>query len=327
MPATNLPNPQPPLLDISQAISRIYHFTQGETATDFSQNALTQLAQLIDIDSACWLVLTSHQPMSVVEGFEYPIANAFLDDFSPLITTELLHQLQLRCGSSIVWQSKNENNHYNKYLQQRDIHQQMLSLHQHENTRHLLVLNRKSKTATFTEEQSALLHFIVPSLINAFHQSLQAKLARHWRYWRSHRAICDQRGNIVEAQDDFLKTLEQNLFDWDKRSLPDAFDSQSLPLKFKYGEIKIEIVKSEALYMAEAYQFDSHIESLTPAELNIAELLLKAHTLKEMAKIQGLSEKTIDNQMQQIFNKLNVSSSPEAIMILKNSDYRFCDKR
>ncbi|MCJ8274721.1 MAG: helix-turn-helix transcriptional regulator, partial [Psychrosphaera sp.] len=188
---------------------------------------------------------------------------------------------------------------------------------------HLLVLNRKNKTTAFTEVQRALLHFVVPSLINAFHQSLQAKLARHWRYWRSHRAICDERGNIVEAQDDFIKTLQENLFDWDQRCLPDIFDSKKLPLKFTYGKIKIEMVKSEALYMAEAYQFDNHIESLTPAELKIAELLLKAHTMKEMAKIQGLSEKTIDNQMQHIFNKLNVSSSPEAIMILQHSDYRF----
>ncbi|MGE7913561.1 response regulator transcription factor [Lysinibacillus xylanilyticus] len=56
-----------------------------------------------------------------------------------------------------------------------------------------------------------------------------------------------------------------------------------------------------------------YIEKLTDSEKQILQLLCDGYKRKEIASMLFASERTISNHIQHIFNKLDVSSSLEAV--------------
>lgn len=293
-------------LKISQVIRQIYHYTQGETTSDFGHHALHQLAQLINFNSACWLILSGNQPATITTQFTSGLNKSELSKINSSSINELLQQTKIKAGDYLI-------------TKQNNTAQQMLAFTQHDNTRHLLILNSK----TFSAAQLYILRFIMPLLTNAFAHHIQNKLTRHWNNWRSDKAICDQYGHIIASQTGFITTLANNLPDWDQQRLPTQFEWSQLPIKFEYGKIIVEVFADDDLIIAEAYQFDRLIESLSQAEIKIAQLLLQGKTNKEMAQTLELKEKTIEHQLKSLCTKLDVSNRTEALMILQTSDYRF----
>lgn len=60
-------------------------------------------------------------------------------------------------------------------------------------------------------------------------------------------------------------------------------------------------------------QSSEYIEELTDSEKQILQLLANGHKRKDIAAIVFASERTVSNHIQHIFDKLNVSSSLEAV--------------
>lgn len=56
-----------------------------------------------------------------------------------------------------------------------------------------------------------------------------------------------------------------------------------------------------------------YVEELTDSEKQILQLLANGHKRKDIASVVFASERTVSNHIQHIFNKLNVSSSLEAV--------------
>lgn len=56
-----------------------------------------------------------------------------------------------------------------------------------------------------------------------------------------------------------------------------------------------------------------HIEELTPNEKKILQYLCDGHKRKEIAMLMFVSERTVSNHIQHIFDKLQVSSALEAV--------------
>ncbi|MFT4928605.1 MAG: DNA-binding CsgD family transcriptional regulator [Phenylobacterium sp.] len=283
-------------LTISNAISQIYHYTQGGSLTEFKQNALAQLAKVIDFDSACWIILTGDNPQP---------DNVFLSALPPHLEPTYDHHLLSKLQNSpqqMVTRTTDNNIH---------------------NTQHIVILNRTASNSAFDQHDINSASFVVDNLKQAFHLYLQAQLKRHWICRHSHKAICDKNGLIIEAEAGFFDILAQQLSGWDHRHLPPEFNPHKPSAKLEYGNIKVQITLDNGVYVAEAYEFDPCIESLTKAEKIVAKHLLLGATNKEIAQAQELSPKTIEHQVKSLCNKLDVTGKTEATWRLQKSNYCF----
>lgn len=77
----------------------------------------------------------------------------------------------------------------------------------------------------------------------------------------------------------------------------------------KLLEILIEINKGTFYFP----KFSGFVEELTDSEKQILQLLANGYKRKQISSIVFTSERTVSNHIQHIFDKLNVSSSLEAV--------------
>lgn len=306
---------EPEAINMSLAISQIYRYTQGGGLSGFKQNAMEQLAGLIDFDSACWFILTGDACQLTSENaFCFGLPEHLLTDYCQSFNHQLLADLQQSPEQAVITEV---------CALTYGIHQQMWCLVKQNNTQHIVVLNKKVQSGVFSAAQMGICRFVTGQLKQAFHLYLQSQLKKQWTYRHSYKAICDKNGQIVEAEPGFMAALAQNLVNWDNTTLPGICGTEQLPAKFEYGNIKVQLAQDKGAYVAEAYVFDQGIESLTTAEKTIAKHLVTAAKNKEIAERLKLSPKTIEHQVKSLCTKLEVSNRTEAIRILQHSNYRF----
>lgn len=296
-------------LGLSNIISHIFHGTQGETVETFTTNSLQHLVQQTQSKSARWLVITENSAKQIAAQYQ---CNSLAPNQSLDIEPSLQNILEMIAEGQ-------------PHLQMLDDQKRLVIWQQHNKIKHLFMINLESSSTQPTQSQITISQFLTPVLISAFHQNLQSKLNRHWRNWRSHNAICDNHGHIIEAQHQFNIMLKDQMPQFNEQMSPQALQTKSLPHSFKIGNLMVEVLAQESLYVAEVYHFDQQIESLTQAETEVAEQMLQGLQIKEIANVLKRSFKTVDNQMQSIFTKLAVNTRVEAILLLQSSDYRFND--
>lgn len=308
---------------IAQVIGSVYRIDLNQSLIDFKAKSIVLLTQILDFESACWFTITGGSlNLQIDNAYLYRLPKGFAKGFCPVAQNKLLTEhskmMNLCCSQTI-----DEVDQYASYQYQFGVAHQVLFFSRHKNTYHLICLNRHDKQARFNENEVSISQFMLDRFKQAFHLHIRSKLKRNWQYRRSFQAICNKQGHLIEAQPDFIHCLRQNIPDWDQKTLPYVSEDNPTPTTLDCGNIKIRLNPDGEVLIAEVYQHDPCIESLTPAEQAIASLLIDAMSPKQIAAKLGKQPKTIEHQLKKLYTKLEVFNKTEAIWYLNKSNYRF----
>ena len=289
---------------LGQCISKIYHHTQGTSLDAFKQHCFREICQIVALGPSYWLIEDTEgnllaQTLLTTNTVACPEA---LDD-------SLIARLQTVPANGMA--NKLDDSIFSK---QRSAC--ALAVKQADsNLIHRFLFFPAQKDTSLDEEQLQQLQFIAPHLATATRlKTLQnARLKRRGNYVAH--AICDHSGSILEMSESFRAVLSEQIPEWQCINLP---FSPSTTHSFVIEENCIFYIEPLLGYWSvEVMHFDNMFCQLSNKEKQICFLLKKHFKNKQIAEELGISQKTVDNHLTNIYKKTGLSSRHAVIANLK----------
>jgi len=308
--------------DISDFLLKLYISSRELSVEDFKQSVMEQLQGIIQFDSALWFTgstVTEHAYPQNVHLYKQP-DEMIMNYKAHQSDDPLLQALIDNPGKSINirdiisyddWiQTDNYYNHCSKF----DIEWVLstLLLEEHTSLFHAVSFYRNKNSQPFDSQDCQLKQLLVPHIVEAMkanlfiHIELASEKKASKDTWVS--AVCDHRGSLIQADKQFATLLSNSFPHWVGPALPFTLEEKNQGKTISNEGLLINTEKKgDMLFIRIQQSIASFLERLTPQEINIARLLQRGLTNKEMAKQLGISPATIKNHISNIARKLNVS--------------------
>ena len=289
---------------LGQCISKIYHHTQGTSLDAFKQHCFREICQIVALGPSYWLIEDTEgnllaQTLLTTNTVACPEA---LDD-------SLIARLQTVPANGMA--NKLDDSIFSK---QRSAC--ALAVKQADsNLIHRFLFFPAQKDTSLDEEQLQQLQFIAPHLATATRlKTLQnARLKRRGNYVAH--AICNHSGSILEMSESFRVVLSEQI--------PEC---QCINLPFSPLTAHTFVIEKNCIFyiepllgywLVEVMHFEKMFCQLSNKEKQICFLLKKHFKNKQIAEELGISQKTVDNHLTNIYKKTGLSSRHAVIANLK----------
>lgn len=289
---------------LGKCISKIYHHTQGNTLDTFKQHCFREICQVVDLGPSYWLI----------EDTERNLLAQTLLAANTVAGPDALNDSQIALLQTLPangMANKLDDNIFSKQLSAC-----ALAVKQADsNLIHRFLFLPAQKDRSLDEEQLQQLQFIASHLATATRlKTLQnARLKR--RGVHVAHAICNHSGSILEMSETFRAVLSEQIPRWRGISLP---FSPSTTRSFVIEENCIFHIEPLLGYWSvEVMYFENMFCHLSNKEKQICFLLKKHYKNKQIAEELGISQKTVDNHLTNIYRKTDLSSRHAVIANLK----------
>ncbi|WP_295957436.1 LuxR C-terminal-related transcriptional regulator [Rhodoferax sp.] len=323
---------QPP--DFSTLLLRLYRLAQEMPIQHFQDAALAQIKQVLPFDSSVWGTATTHP-----QGID--IHTVHLHESSPemLQGYESLKQLDtaaatvfgkahvVRAFHTDSWFASPETRELRDFLHRFGHANMLIAADGNPRTQfvHWVSLFRRQRDAHCTEDECVLLAQLAPHVMQALalnrvmhldHLLVAGKaLSAHGS------AIADTRGTLYHADPYFHALLQAEWSGWRGPVLPrqlmdtallgvDRFAGRAMVLRF-YVEHGLLFLKARARCL---------VDQLNARERGIAQRIAGGANHKAIALALGRSPATVRNQIQAIYEKLQVSNIAMLIEALRRAE-------
>lgn len=286
---------------LGQCISKIYHHTQGNALDAFMQLCFREICQVVDLGPSFWLI----------EDAEGQLLAHTLLTTNTAACPDALNETQIALLRTIPangMATKLDDSLFSKQLSAC-----ALAVTQEDsNLIHRFLFFPAQEDTSLNDKQ---LQFIAPHLATATRlKTLQnARLKR--REERVAQAICNHSGRILEMNESFRAVLSKQIHEWQGSSLP--FIPSTTHSFVITGSCIFHIEPLLGYWSVEVMYFDSVFCQLSNKERQICFLLKKHFKNKQIAEELGISQKTVDNHLTNIYRKTGLSSRHAVIANLK----------
>ncbi len=332
--------------DFNTLLLRLYRLSQELPIQHFQDAALAQIKQVLPFDSSMWGTATT-----TPQGID--IHTVHLHEKSPemLVAYEPVKHLDVAPGlvfgktnAVVALNAEAEYGRRKKRKNDSEPHQtdardmrEFLRRFEHENMLiaadsnprthfvHWVSLYRADKDAYATPEEARLLSMLAPHVMQALalnrvmHLDNLETADKAMSPYGS--AIADVRGVLYHADPQFKSLAEAEWQDWRGPNLPDdllaamasgqeRFLGRTVVVRH-WVEQGLLFLKARARCLA---------DQLTTREQTIASLIAKGLSHKEIAQTLGRSPATVRNQIQGIYDKLQVSNIAALIEALRRAE-------
>ena len=190
---------------------------------------------------------------------------------------------------------------------------------------HWILLYRAERDAGYTPEETGLLALLAPHVMEALAINRKLHLERLGPSEQDAAprgsAIADLRGMVYHADARFAALAGEEWGDWQERRLPAALAShfQHDGERFRGHAVVVDARVEQQLLFLKARP-RCRADGLTAREFTIAKLIAKGDTHKEIAQTLTRSPATVRNQIQAIYEKLEVGNIAGLIGALRLAD-------
>ena len=187
-----------------------------------------------------------------------------------------------------------------------------LQMESHTSLYHVVSFYRNKFSPPFNNQDKILKQHLMPHIIEAMKANLFIHISQHTdnknnkQAWVN--AVYDHLGGVIQADKHFSVLLSQAFPEWQGPTLPFELEEQNMGKTITKKGLLINAKRQgDIIYIRLQVANESPLNKLTPQEINIARLLQKGLTNKDIAKNLELSPATIKNHLSNITKKLNVS--------------------
>lgn len=321
--------------DFNTLLLRLYRLSQELPIQHFQDAALAQMKQVLPFDSSMWGTATT-TPVGI------DIHTVHLHQKSPemLVAYESVKHLDSAAGSMLgkshvtcafhtdSWFAGAESRDMRAFLHQFQQQNVLIAADSNSHTHfvHWVSLYRADKQAHCTEAERLLLAQLAPHVMQALalnrvmHLGQLGDADKAMSPYGS--AIADARGVLYHADPQFRGLAQTEWSDWRGPALPtaltaslrvtgqDRFVGQTLVVR-RYFEHGLLFLKARARCPA---------DQLNLREWTIARRIAKGESHKEIAQALNRSPATVRNQIQAIYEKLQVGSIAMLIDALRRAE-------
>jgi len=319
----------------SQAIHalllQLYRVSHEAAIGDFQDEVLGLLKDLIPFDTAMWQTRTAHS-----EGFVTQAIHLHHEPAEMVLEYEGLEQYDLASRSVFVAPGGTRRFHaptefggaeqreFLEFLQRFEHRNVLITASRSAGTRSAqwISLYRASADQHCSEEERLLLGVLAPHVMQALdfnrigHMKLVAGPASHKAC-----AIADVRGGICHGESAFTAQLMQEWPDWNGAALPaavlDCFRSGSH--QYRGSRVVVSYRHEHGLLFLNSRKA-TKADLLSARESQVAAMLAKGLTHKQIAQVADRSPATVRNQIRSIYEKLEVANVAELIHELQASE-------
>jgi len=315
------------MIMLTEIVTDFYQFAEAANTEQFKLKVLQRIQPICELDGACWLSFVGPKlPIHEHHVFTYGLPADFWPGYQPLLQLSAAELFNQPSSNLVFMQSQKAHkhpDHLSIFLTEFGFERHSICLTEQGRTRHMLNIMLKTPSLLIDQQQIDILLYLFENAVKAFELHLQIRVTKQWQYLESFKAICDNSGNIVMSSCGFDECLQQQDSTLAPAQLRNIISNKSLPHKHTLGLFKLEVVRDFEFYLLELYRFDEQIERLSIAEKEVARLVLKGLTVKQVADARGVNFRTIANQLNRIYKKLEVNKSTDLVSILLQSRYRW----
>jgi len=184
----------------------------------------------------------------------------------------------------------------------------------------IIAFYRHDYSTPFTSREKEMKSFLSPVLVETYNINLIVNLFKSAKKIACIGAICDGKGVLREVEPNLTELIREEWPDWQGPILnfsPDELLQEKTEARFDGKKITIAMSTQHDLVLLE-FRKKRKSDVLTPSEHTITHHLVQGLSNKEIATKMSISPKTVDNHLQHIYTKLNISNRKHAIVLLKD---------
>ena len=320
--------------DFNELLLRLYRLSQELPIHYFQDVALSLVKQVLPFDSSMWGTVTYGPNV-------FDIHTIHLHEESPevLVAYEQVKHQDSAVGSFVgvshgvrsfhyeSFSASPDKKDFQNYLHCFDHHNYFIAADSllSKNFAHWISLNRADKNAHCTNDECLLLGQLAPHMMQALAMNrvmhldrlevVDKSLSRHGR------AIADIRGMLHHVTPLFRGLAQTEWNDWNEFKLPSGLMSVlSMGHACYMGKTVVirPFVEHGLLFLKARPR--CRADSLSAREWTIAGLISNGQSHKEIAKALNRSPSTVRNQIQGIYEKLQVSSIALLIEAMRQAE-------
>ena len=298
-------------VSFGQLVSNIFQIALDEDISDFFDEVLIQVNQLIPFDGGAW---TTYFKDSTRSFSTHLLHGQISQNKQSYFISERLDKPAKECMPAL------NSNLVTLYSTKEDSEIAELIIHETNQSVHKLVFQRRGNHKQFDSTEIRLLESLAPLIWQAYGVCLDINPRTNHKYKKSFLAICTSEFELVKEQAGFSHEISKIIPKWNKITIPKEFKLQPIKTLKTYKDYVIETFPIGGWVRVELFYVDPLVNLLTPKQFDIAALVVRSHSNKSIAENLNLSIKTVERHLQDIYQKLNASNRTEAIWHLSQSN-------
>lgn len=306
--------------EFSELLLSLYRISMECELHEFQDEALRLVKRRLPFDSSMWGTATyqdsgidihsihlHNQPTEMIAAYE---SIKHLDKAAAAVTLAPRATLSFNSASCFTKGEERQFADFNRRYDQRNY---FITSAMDTETRftHWVTLFRAGTDAYGTENECRLLDALAPHLQQALGHNRIAHLARLKSAAPpiNGSAIADTRGIVYHIERNFEKAVRSEWNAWQPGSLPQALTEHFSSGQEKYvGHTSVITCNVERQLLFLHSRPRQLGDDLSPKELQVARLMAKGTTHKQVAFELGRAPATVRNHMQAIYGKLRINS-------------------
>lgn len=316
--------------DLSAFLLRLYRLAHEQPIETFQDAALDQLRGILPFDSCMWGSATStqqgidihtihllNQPPEMVPAYD---AIKHLDTAARAVAQPGRSTVS---GHLREWYSEPEQAPFLDHGARFEQANFLVSSDVEEHTQfaHWISLFRADPQARCTEQETGLLALLAPHVMQALSlnqiEHLNRFASANPQSGRGH-AISDLRGTVCHADPTFVALLQTEWTGWRGRRLPDVVLDTFLGGHTEHhGRGTVVSHRREHGLLFLCARSALPVDFLTPRERLVAGMAAQGSTHKEIAQHLRRSPATVRNQLQSVYDKLQITRVTQLVDALR----------
>ena len=321
-------------MDFNDLLLRLYRLAQELPVTHFQDAALAQIKHVLPFDSSMWGTATA-----TTQGIDIHTVHLYEQPAEMLTSYGPLKHLDTAAASVMAKPRVTETFHTPTYFNRPDQEPLRAFLKRFQITNvfisaetqprlsfvHWISLYRAAQEAYCTEEERQLKIMLAPHMMQALALNRVMHLDRLEAADRAlspcGSAIADVRGVIYHANPEFRKLAQTEWHAWNGAALPGEFMKNIQPLGYRYlgRTVVLHAYVEHGLLFIKARP-RCRADLLTSREKHIAMRIARGESYKEIAQALDRAPATIRNQIQTLYDKLQVNSIAALIEMLRQAE-------
>jgi DNA-binding CsgD family transcriptional regulator len=313
---------------------RLYRAAQELPITDFQDAALNFLKPVLPFDSSLWGT-AAH----TADGADIHTVHLHNKSHEMLAAYEEVKHQDTAVGAMFAqpratrgfnlerWFSEPGQREIREVMRRFGIENMLATTVNDLDTRfaHWILLYRADRHADYSAEEIARLELLAPHVMEALAINRKLHLDRlspaATETTARGSAIADVRGVVYHADARFAALALEEWADWQERRLPDALCAHFLhgSERFRGQAVVVDARLDQQLLFLKARP-RCRSDNLTAREFTIAKLIAKGDSHKQIAQALDRSPATVRNQIQKIYDKVQVSNIAGLIEELRLAD-------
>ncbi|WP_434360960.1 LuxR C-terminal-related transcriptional regulator [Parasalinivibrio latis] len=156
-----------------------------------------------------------------------------------------------------------------------------------------------------SETFTRVILFILPHLAESFRLNLLSNFYMGDKKECKIIAIFNSDGVMLEEDGGFSQLVKEKAFKLNRDSIKNLYSGESI---FAASGIIVTVNKSDDYYLANAVDFGDDFKSLSPKELLVCYYISQGFKNNLIATKLNISQKTVENHLVKIYQKLGISS-------------------